>query len=332
MKRLLRICSVLFLFSCTTKEHKIFKNQNVGGALGTSYSIIYLADKELDYQKEIDSVFAAVNKSMSTYIPESDIAKINKGDSTIVVDEMFQDVFRLSKEIYEKTNGYFDPTVGTLVNAWGFGPGKQIVLDSIRIDSLMNYVGFDKVSLTPKKTIRKENPNIHFDFNAIAKGYAIDRLAVLMDKKGIQNYLLEVGGEIVAKGENRANRRPWGVAVTDPEAEQAKISIYLNDRAMASSGNYRKFRVDSVTGKKYVHTVDPITGFTKNGKTLGVNILADTCAEADAYATALMAMDIDDALELLINQKSLEAYIIYLNEKGETEEFMTEGFKKEVMN
>lgn len=332
MKRLLRICSVLFLFSCTTKEHKIFKNQNVGGALGTSYSIIYLADKELDYQKEIDSVFAAVNKSMSTYIPESDIAKINKGDSTIVVDEMFQDVFRLSKEIYEKTNGYFDPTVGTLVNAWGFGPGKQIVLDSIRIDSLMNYVGFDKVSLTPKKTIRKENPNIHFDFNAIAKGYAIDRLAVLMDKKGIQNYLLEVGGEIVAKGENRANQRPWGVAVTDPEAEQAKISIYLNDRAMASSGNYRKFRVDSVTGKKYVHTVDPITGFTKNGKTLGVNILADTCAEADAYATALMAMDIDDALELLINQKSLEAYIIYLNEKGETEEFMTEGFKKEVMN
>ena len=320
-----------FFFSCTQKEPKIYKNQNIGGALGTSYSIIYLSDKELDYQKEIDSVFAAVNQSMSTYISNSDISKINQGDSTVVVDEMFQEVFQLSKEIYEKTNGYFDPTVGTLVNAWGFGPGIQIELDSARVDSLMNFVGFDKVSMTAEKTIRKANPNIQFDFNAIAKGYAIDRLGVLMDKKGISNYLLEVGGEVVAKGENMASKRPWGVGITDPEAERAKASIRLKDRAMASSGNYRKFRVDSITGEKYVHTVHPKTGFTKNGKTLGVNVLAATCAEADAYATAFMVMELNEVFEFLENENSLDAYIIYLDANDETKEFSTNGFKSAVM-
>ncbi|MEP3207739.1 MAG: FAD:protein FMN transferase [Maribacter sp.] len=319
------------LFSCTS-EPNIFKNQNVGAALGTSYSIIYLADEELNYQQEIDSVFTAVNKSMSTYIPDSDISKINRGDSTVVVDEMFQEVFQLSKQIYEKTDGYFDPTVGTLVNAWGFGPGKQVLLDSLGVDSLMQYVGFEKVALTASKTIRKENRNIHFDFNAIAKGYAIDRLAALMDKKGIQHYLLEVGGELVAKGENTASNRAWGIAIQDPEAEQAKISIRLQDKAMASSGNYRKFRIDSVTGKKYVHTIDPKTGFTKSSNTLAVNVLAATCARADAYATAFMAMDVEVAVKYLMKQRAIDAYIIYLDENGETEEFMTEGFKKVVLD
>ena len=331
MKRFLLIWSVIFLASCGSKEPEIFKNQNYGAALGTTYSLTYLADKEVDYQKEIDSVFAAVNKSMSTYISDSDISKINKGDSTIVVDLMFQEVFLLSKEIYEKTEGYFDPTVGPLVNAWGFGPEKQMALDSASVDSLMNYVGFDKVFLTPKKTIRKEKINIYFDFNAIAKGYTIDRLAVLLDNKGIQNYLLEVGGELVAKGENILQNRPWGIAVTDPEAERAKISIRLKDRAMASSGNYRKFRIDSITGKKYVHTIDPKTGFTKNANTLAVNILATTCAEADAYATAFMAMDLDTAVAFLTRQSDLDAYIIYLDETGETQEFMTTGFRTLVM-
>jgi len=320
------------LFSCTPKEPKIFKNQNAGAALGTSYNIVYVSDKELDYQKEIDSVFMAVNKSMSTYIPDSDISKINQGDSRLVVDEMFQEVFLLSKEIYEKTDGYFDPTVGTLVNAWGFGPGKQIDLDSTGVDSLMKFVGFDKVSLTAERTIRKEDRNIHFDFNAIAKGYAIDRLATFMNQKGIKNYLLEVGGEVVVKGENTANKRPWGIAIQDPEAEQTKISIRLKDRAMASSGNYRKFRIDSVSGKKYVHTINPKTGFTKNGKVLGVNILAATCAEADAYATAFMAMDFGDSVKFLMNQQAIDAYIIYLDENGKTKEFSTEGFKKVMMD
>lgn len=320
----------LLLFSCSPDRPEIFKNQNAGGALGTSYSLTYLSDEQLDFQKEIDSVFDAVDRSLSTYIPSSDISKINRGDSTLVVDAMFRDVFELSKEIYQKTDGYFDPTVGVLVDAWGFGPGKQMELDSVRIDSLLDFVGFDKIRLTDENTIKKLHPNIHLDFNAIAKGYTIDRLARLMDKKNIKDYLLEVGGEVVAKGSNTIKKKKWVVGIDDPqmgETRKLKILITLKDRALASSGNYRKFRTDPITGNKYVHTIDPKTGFTKNANTLGVTTLAETCAKADAYATALMAMDLEEAIKLLTSQRELEAYIVYLDEKGEPQEFMTEGFK-----
>ncbi len=321
---------IVLLFSCSPDRPEIYKNQNTGGALGTSYSLTYLSDKQLDFQKEIDSVFDAVNQSMSTYIPNSDISKINRGDSTLVVDAMFRDVFELSKEINEKTDGYFDPTVGILVDAWGFGPGEQMELDSVRIDSLLDFVGFNKVTLTDENTIGKSHPGIHFDFNAIAKGYTIDRLARLMDNKNIQDYLLEVGGEVVAKGSNTIKEKAWVVGIDDPqmgETRKLKILITLKNRALASSGNYRKFRMDTLTGKKYVHTIDPKTGFTKNANTLGVTTLADTCAKADAYATAFMAMDLEEAIKLLTSQRELEAYIVYLDEKGEPQEFMTEGFR-----
>lgn len=321
----------LFLSGCNPNKPEIFKNQNVGPALGTSYSIIYLSNQELDYQQEIDSVFAVVNASMSTYIPNSDISKINEGDSTLVVDHMFKEVFTLSKAIYEETKGHFDPTVGVLVDAWGFGPGKQIALDSARVDSLMQYVGFDKVLLTAQNTIRKENPSIKFDFNAIAKGYAIDRLAVLMNEKEIQNYLIEVGGELVAKGKNIYSDRSWGVQIQDPQAEQAKIAIRLNDKAMASSGNYRKFRIDAVTGKKYVHTIDPKTGYTKNSQTLSANVIANTCAEADGYATAFMVMKLDDVIDFVKSKNNIEVYIIYLDADGQTQEYMSEGFQNVVL-
>jgi len=324
----------LLAASCTFLGKGLVKNENVGGALGTSYSIIYLSDKELDFQREIDSVFQVVNQSLSTYIPTSDISRINQGDSTIVVDGLFRDVFGISKVINQKTNGYFDPTVGALVNAWGFGPGPEIEMDSAKVDSLLNFVGLEKVFITDTGTIRKSNPNIYLDFNAIAKGYAIDCLARMMDKKGIKNYLLEVGGELVAKGENAIKGKPWVVGIDDPQVEEGralKILIHLKDKALASSGNYRKFKVNPKTGMRYVHTIDPKTGFTKAGNTLGVTILADTCAEADAYATAFMAMDLDDALKLISQEKQIEGYIIYLDGKGQTREFMTAGFKELVV-
>ncbi|WP_036196450.1 FAD:protein FMN transferase [Maribacter antarcticus] len=334
MKRysLIVLCSILF--SCNSEKKEIIKNGATGGVFGTSYSIIYLADKTLDYQQEIDSVFQVVNTSLSTYIPDSDISKINRGDSTLQVDHMFQDVFDLSKEIHRVTKGYFDPTVGVLVNAWGFGPEQQMLLDSISVDSLLQFVGFDKVQISQEHKVLKENSNIYFDFNAIAKGYAIDRVAVLLDEKGIQNYLIEIGGEVVGKGINTIKSRPWGVGIDNPENEynrQSKIAIRLNNRALASSGNYRKFRIDEVTGQKYVHTIDPITGFTKNSNTLGVTILADDCATADGYATACMVMDLEQAKQLVLSDDSLDAYIIYADDKGSIQEFLTEGFKNLIL-
>lgn len=325
---------VVLVASCKVTPDQYIMNSNSGGAFGTSYSLKYLVDEELDFQNEIDSVFKVVNQSLSTYIPTSDISRINQGNTQIRVDHMFQEVFKLSGQVYNDTNGYFDPTVGSLVNAWGFGPGEKLVMDSTKVDSLLNLVGFDKVKINEKQQVIKENPNIYFDFNAIAKGYAIDRLAKMMDEKKIDNYLLEVGGELVAKGINQIKKKPWVVGIDDPQIEKGrrlKILIELKNQALASSGNYRKFRIDSLTGKKYVHTIDPITGYTKNGNTLGATVLANSCAKADAYATAFMAMDLNLTKELLSQQKELEAYIIYLDENGEAREFMTEGFKKIIL-
>ena len=329
MNKTIYILFVLCIVGCIGDKQDWVRNENVGAALGTSYSLIYLSKTELDLQKEIDSVFKAINKSMSTYLSDSDISRINKGDTTLIVDEMFQEVFRISKEINHKTNGYFDPTVGPLVDAWGFGPGEKIAMDSTKVDSLLQLVGIDKVRIMENGTVRKTVPNISLDFNAVAKGYAIDRLALLMEKKGIQNYLLEVGGELVAKGENQLKGKRWVVGIDDPEMEvhrELKKLIYLKDRALASSGNYRKFRVDEQTGKRYVHTVDPKTGFTKNGNTLAATVLAKSCAEADAYATAFMVMDLDQSLKLLSKDRTLDGYIIFVDENGKTQEFMTDGF------
>lgn len=325
------IILIIFLFiSCSREQDKIIRNFSGGEALGTSYHITYLAKEELNFQKEIDSVFMAINQSMSTYLPTSDISRINEGDTTVVVDTMFLEVFQLSKEIHKVTNGYFDPTVGTLVNAWGFGPGRVLEMDSTIMDSLLNFVGLDKIMVEADNRIKKEKPEIQLDFNAIAKGYAVDRLAVLLDHKGIEDYLIEVGGEVIAKGSNRIKEKPWVVGVDDPQAEQdrsIKLAIQIKDRALASSGNYRKFRLDSVTGQKYVHTIDPKTGFTKNSNILAVTVLAASCAKADAYATAFMAMELNDSQSLITRRKDLDAYIIYLDEEGTSKEFMTPGFE-----
>ena len=305
-----------------------------GGALGTSYSITYLTERELDIQSEIDSVFEVINHSMSTYIPDSDISKINNGDSTVRVDQMFREVFELSQEVHDNTNGYFDPTVGALVNAWGFGPGDIVKMDSSKVDSILQFVGLDKVRLNSDGTIAKKDPRIFMDFNAIAKGYAIDRLAILLDQKDIGNYLIEVGGEIISKGENKIKNKSWIVGIDDPQIEEGrrlKLTLQLADKAMASSWNYRKFRVDSITGQKYVHTIDPKTGYTRDSQILAVSVIANSCAKADAYATAMMAMELPESKKVLNQQEELDAYIIYLEKDGEVAEFMTPGFKKLVV-
>ncbi len=333
--KVLYLClSGIFIASCGLDSGTYVKSTHLGGALGTSYSITILYPEELNLEREIDSVFKVVNYSMSTYLPDSDISKINEGDSNIVVDKMFRDVFELSKEVYSDTEGYFDPTVGALVNAWGFGPGKQLALDSTKVDSILQFVGFDKVRLTERGTVIKNDPRIFFDFNAIAKGYAIDRLAELLDQKDIENYLIEVGGEIMAKGENKLKQKSWIVGIDDPQVEEGrrlKLTLQLRDNAMASSGNYRKFWVDSITGKKYVHTIDPKTGYTRDANILAVSVIAKNCAKADAYATAFMAMELSESIKLLDSNNELDAYIIYIDEIGEVAEFMTPEFKKLVV-
>ena len=326
---------VLTFISCKkeTKNTRILQ----GNAFGTTYSIQYYSPKEFKVQQGLDSVLAAVNASVSTYMPNSAISKINRGDSTVVVDRIFKEVFIISEEVHRNSLGYFDPTVGVLRNAYGFGEEKPLkMIDSTVLDSLRKFVGFQKVQITPKGTIEKEYPEIYFDFKAVAKGYGIDCIGRYLNAQGVSDYLIELGGEILAKGRNLDKQKPWvvGIEGVDSSLEDRTYThtIAIENMGMASSGNYRKYRIDSLTGKKYVHTINPLTGKAEASNVTSATVTAKTCALADAYATACMAMGLDKAKQMLENLEGVEAYLTYLDEQQETQSFATEGFQKLLFN
>lgn len=333
MKNALFILLPLLFISCQDKETNTLLIKNTGDAFGTTYNIQY--ESEDDFHDELKEVFDMVNQSMSTYMPESDISKINRGDTTVVVDETFKEVFLTSKDIWLKTKGAFDPTVGPLVNAYGFGPTKSLKnIDSTKVDSLMRFVGMEKVELTAGDRIRKQHPEIYLDFNAIAKGYTLDLLANELDERGISNYLIELGGEVVAKGKNPDKDELWAVGIDNPTISDG-VEIYkvitLEDRAMASSGNYRKFIEDPETGQKFVHSINPETGWPQKSNVLSVTVLAENCMLADAYATSFMVMELEETKNFLNNNSQLDVFIIFTDADGNLQEWMTEGFEKVVL-
>jgi thiamine biosynthesis lipoprotein len=323
---------VLFVLFTACKEDGPQVHIYAGEALGTTYQLKFYSSGNLKVQKGLDSIFEVINKSMSTYQSDSDISKINSGDTSVKVDENFRQVFNLSEKIYKESDGYFDPTVGNLVNAYGFGPEHQSDnLNRTEIDSMLQYVGFNKLKLTADHKILKQQPEIYLDFNAIAKGYTVDVIALFLDKKGVQDYLIEVGGELVAKGINRSKNNPWIVAIDDPfqtpKDRTFQATLKLENRAMATSGNYRKFRVDTVTGERFVHTINPIAGKSEKSNLLSASVLAENCASADAYATAFMALGLERSKEMLERLENVEVYFIYA-ENNQVNVFASEGFKK----
>lgn len=327
-KRFSLICALLLLVGCKTTS----KQQNLSGyALGTSYNITYFdEDVNKHLTSAIDSVFYLVNKSMSTYLPNSDISKINRGDSSVIVDTHFSRVFEKSASIWENTRGYFDPTVGALVNAYGFGPGKS--LDRVTFahrDSLMVFTGFDKVSLTSDFRIIKQDPRVYLDFNAIAKGYAVDLLYDMMWQLGYKDFLVEIGGELRTSGQHQLKQSPWIVAIDHPEQGEKRTfikTLSLSDKALATSGNYRKFNVDSISGNRFVHTLNPHTGTAHPSKVLSVSIVADDCMTADAYATALMAMPLEYLKE--IDLQEFEYFIVIANSSDAYDYKISPGFQE----
>ncbi len=319
----LMICAFL---ACNKAEKQALTKLE-GHAFGTGFHIIY--DDKNDFTDEVDSLFGLINNSLSTYIPTSDISKINKGNTTIVVDDYFTEVFNKSNKIFKETDGVFDPTIGSLVNAWDFGPEKASQNpDSLRVKQLLERIGFDKVRIENGKVIKADD-SIYFDFNAIAKGYAVDVAGRFLESKNIQNYLVEIGGEIRTRGVKPDNL-PWKAGIEDPNFDGTRSIqkiVELKNEAMATSGSYRKFKVDSLTGRKYVHIINPKTGYPTQSSLLSVSIIsALDCADVDGYATALMAMPLEKAKEFLENHTELKAYLIYVNNKGGVETFSTKNF------
>lgn len=287
-----------------------------GFELGTFYRI---QRQSLNYNHEriqngIDSLFRVINLSMSTYIPSSKISRINNGDSSIIVDAHFVKVFKKSTEVFLLTNGYFDPTVGSWVNAYGFGPENELknISDSQR-DSIQKLIGWNKISLTIDNKILKQDPNIYIDFNSLAKGYMIDVINQYLLKLGSKNHLIEIGGEIIACGKNPKSKKNWKIAIENPLQKEDRVIIKvlpIINKAIATSGNYRKFRIDSLTGKKYVHLIDPITGIPVKSSILSVSVKANDCMTADAFATSLMVMNLKMGIKIVEENSSIEAYWI----------------------
>ena len=324
MKQLLLFFLSLSLVSCK----KEIKNTKLAGSVfGTSYSVIY--NSEIDFQKAFDSLFFVINKSMSTYQTNSIISKLNRNEDSLV-DSHFVNVFNTSKDIYKTTQGAFDPTIGALVNAWDFGPeGKIINLDSLKIDSLMQFVGFNKVTIKDDTVIKPKGTFI--DFNAIAKGYGVDVIGEFLETKQITNYLVEIGGEIRVKGINIEKNAPWKVGVEQPHFDGTQSilkAISLKNEAMATSGTYRKFKVDE-NGNRYAHIIDTQTGYPSKTNVLSISVIANNCMTADAYATAFKAMGIEKVTEFLKYHPELKVFFIFENDKKEFETLSLNGFPED---
>ena len=308
------IIFLFFIFSCNQNPKTTLK----GIAFGTSYSVQYFSEDQIDYSIQLDSIFDLINNSMSTYIDTSIISRVNNNES-VKVDNHFVNVFNTSKKIFDKTKGKFDPSIGILVNFWGFGPKfTNIPMDSLAIDNLKILVGFEKFKIDDTNIVLRPKNSI-LDFNAIAKGYTVDLISGLLDDNNINNYLVEIGGELRAKGSNLSKNNNWIIGIDEPRFDDSQnifITTELNNVAMATSGVYRKYNIDS-NGRRYAHILDPLSGIPARTNILSVSVISETCIEADAYATALHLMNINEIEGFLVYNKDLSVYIIYENESGE---------------
>ena len=289
--------------------------KDTGFIFGTVYNITYQYDKSL--KADIEAELKKVDGSLSPFNKHSIITKINRNED-VTVDKMFADVFNLARQISTETDGAFDITVAPLVNAWGFGFKNETQPTRHAIDSLKQLTGYMKVSLDGMK-VSKKDPRMMLDCSAIAKGYACDVVAEYLRRRGIENFMVEIGGEIVTQGINE-KRLPWKIGVTKPvddslnTNQELQTVLNVTNKAMATSGNYRNFYYKN--GKKYAHTIDPVTGYPVQHNILSATVIADNCATADAYATAFMVMGLDKAKAVLGRHPELMAYFIYSDKNG----------------
>jgi thiamine biosynthesis lipoprotein len=338
--RFLILSFIFFVFvGCKQKQNLAAPLEFNGAAMGTTYSI--KLDKAIPgIQYKVDSTLAVFNKIFSTYDSTSQISKVNfsKRDITCVSDTLlaFFELLNISKRVYEATNHFFDPTVMPLVKYWGFGPDKLIRehINQSEIDSLLNFVGFEKfnwTNLNGNLCVKKSFPQTSIDLNAIAPGYGVDIVAKLLQKLGAQNYMIEIGGEVIAKGYNLDNE-VWKIGIDQPisgeDLENRKLQaiVQLKDKALATSGNYRNFH--KVNGEIVGHTINPNTGRPEINNLLSVTVITNDCATADGLATGFMAMGYEAASKIANGIEGVEAYFIYLDEDKNIQTNYTDGFKE----
>jgi thiamine biosynthesis lipoprotein len=304
----------------------VYQSDN-GLIFGTIYNITYRYPDNL--KKEIEAELKRFDNSLSPFNDSSVISRVNRNEE-IDVDTLFRNCFNKAIEVSQMTNGAFDITIAPLANAWGFGFKHGDFSDTLTIDSLLQITGYDKVTLADGK-VRKQDDRIQLSCSAIAKGYAVDVIASFLERKGIKDFLVDIGGEIVAKGRNPKDGL-WRIGVNKPIDDSLSVNqeiqavLQLTNVGMATSGNYRNFYYKD--GKKYAHTIDPRTGYPVQHSLLSATVIAEDCMTADALATSFMVMGLEDAEKFVNAHPTVEAYFIYSDSTGENKTYFTKGMEK----
>ena len=319
---------ILLFISCGNKKPSPYR-KIAGMTQGTTFHITYEDKADKDLSGSVDSIFKAFDLTFSEYIPNSIVSRINQNDSTVRLDDMFVEVYNKSVEINKETNGAFDLTVGPLVNAWGFGPEKKVKIDSSKIDSLLQYVGMEKIRLEGRKLV-KDLQGIKIDVNSIAQGYCVDVVYRYFESLEIENFMVEIGGEVRTKGKNPKGDF-WRIGVDKPTegnnvaGETLQTIILLDNKSVTTSGNYRKFFEEN--GQKFSHIIDPHTGYPYKNNLLSVTVIAKDGLTADGYDTPLMVLGLEGARAFLKLHSELDAYMIYSDKSGQFQVEFTKGIQ-----
>jgi FAD:protein FMN transferase len=322
-KRLYPIFLILLMYTVYVYRDNQQKKLQViiGETMGTTYTVKYLGKE--NYKHHIDSLLIAVNRSMSTYIPDSEISRFNTVGNLTYESPYFYPVIAKAKEIYENTSGAFDPTVMPLVNAWGFGFKNKEKMDSLKVDSLLQFVGFSNITFDEQKVTAKKE-GIMLDFSAIAKGYGVDVIGQFLRSNNILHFMVEIGGEVLCSGKNKEEEW-WKIGIDNPEGgENLSKIVSLQNEALATSGNYRNFYIDE-QGAKRAHTLNPTTGFPAENTLLSASVKAKDCMTADGYATALMVLGADESKKLAQNTPEIAVFLIY-SDSSEVVSWQSERF------
>lgn len=322
-----KILFLMLLFSALTYS-QIEPTIIEGEAQGTTYHITYYDEQNRNLQPEINTILADFDHSVSTYISSSIISKINSNVSNVTIDNYFKVCFNKAKEIWKATNGAFDPTVYPITNAWGFGPGKKQTLDKKKVDSILQFVGFELIKLKGNRIIKKDQ-RVQLDFNAFAQGYSVDVISDYISKTGIKSFIVEIGGEVYAKGK-LPNGDNWTVGIEQPidnkeNQNPLEAIVNLENLAIATSGNYRRFVIEN--GVKYAHHIDPKTGYPTKNNLLSASIISKKCIISDATATGILVMGLENAKKYFNKHPEIQAFLIYSDENGKYKTFETEGLQ-----
>ena len=321
----LLICFMILLFpSCDRQPRKIILE---GFAQGSYYAVTYYDEQGRNFQHEIDSLFHAVDLSVNLWVDSSVICKVNRNEA-VALDQIFIDNFNIAQQAAALSDGYFDPTISPLVEAWGFSAREGMEVTPEMVDSLRRLVDYRNIRIEDGKVV-KANSAMRLDFNAIAQGYTSDMIGAFLESQGVSNYLVDVGGEIMARG-TKPDGEAWVIGIEKPaetwDAEQVvQQRVALCDRGIVTSGSYRKYIERD--GKRYSHCIDPKTGYPVEHQLLSATVLAKNSVWADALASICMVMGMERSLELIDRMEDVDAYYIFVNDQGELEYFATGGFQ-----